>query len=75
MASLQHSKASDSWQVQIQDNEIQFEVWVSQHLKRLLALSCYVKFQRHRAGCQHLLDEESIANTIFYEKDVSRFHR
>ena len=71
---LQHSQACNSRQVQIQDNEIQFEVSVSQHLERLLAIPCNVKFESHRAGCQHLLDEKSIANIIFDEKDVRGFH-
>jgi hypothetical protein len=43
-------------------------------LERLLTVPRNVKFECHRAGRQHLLDEERIANIVFNQKDVSGFY-
>ena len=71
--SLQHSKPGNSWQVQIENNEIQFEVWVGHHLKCLLAITGNVKSECHRTARQHLLYEQRISGAIFNQKDMSGF--
>lgn len=74
MVSLQHAEAGNSREVQVEDNQIQLQVWIGKHLQRLFAVPRNVKLESDRAGGQHLLHEECISRIIFDKKNVGRFH-
>ena|SRR5579864_375472 len=74
MISLQHRRAGNSGNVEVQDNEARTEIGIIQHLQCLLPVASDVKSDGDPAICQSLLDEKGIPRVIFDKKDFNWLH-
>ena len=68
---FQQIGSCDLWKVQVQDNQVRFEIWITQQDESLFAISGDVKIDGHRALIEDLTDQQCIPRVVFDKEDFN----
>jgi hypothetical protein len=72
LALFQKGKSRDTWNVEVEDDEVGLGSWLGQHLKGLFAIHRNAKCDTRRDVLEDLVYKEDVARIVLNQENMSR---